>query len=128
MGYIKFNQKFICYMGSADVITLEMERRENEITIKEKYPLNYAVRGTALYNVTGTIQELEEGEYTVNFIYIDKAGDTTEKLYERSLHVGEKEELPLLWISLGVAILVTGFTVGILYYKKMRKSRRPSGH
>lgn len=123
---IKFNQKFVCYMGSADKITLKMEKYGNSITIKEIWPFNYAVRGTALYKVTGFIQGLRGGDYTLTFVYIDHSQNTTTQLYERTVYVGEGEGgtffSRLILGSIGVAVAgIIIVTVGS-YLKKKQSS------
>lgn len=122
---IEFNQKFICYMGSADVIVLEMEKHGKTITIKEIYPTIAYPAGTALYNITGRIQGLKEGDYTIEFVYIDKAGRTTEKLYERSVRVGGDDGdtfvSPTVLGSLGIAIAaITIVTLGMYFTREQR--------
>ncbi len=131
---IEFNQKFICYMGGADIITLEKEKqwnpvtkRWNTITIKEIWPLELVPHGTALYNVTGKIQGLEEDDYTVKFVYIDHSQGTTTKLYKRTVHVSEEEDgdafvSPLVLGSLSIVVVAIIVVVLAMYFKKKQRS------
>ena len=84
-SYLIFGQRLETYCGAEDLLKIEMDIQGNAITITETYDSEEAEEQICPYDLSGSIEPLQEGTYTIKVVFVDKYVDRTEILHEKTV-------------------------------------------
>lgn len=68
-----FEENLSTYKGGEDFLTLKFEQHENTIKILTIWDSSMVVSGVTNYHITGRVWDRTPGEYTIHFIWYNKA-------------------------------------------------------
>lgn len=84
---IQFQHFDMIWSGLEQILFLRFEKEEKSLTVYEIYNGSTHAKCLSLYNISGEISNLKEGNYKITFIFTAPSLNITTKLYKKHIFV-----------------------------------------